>query len=73
MTSTDLPSSDVEMRKANKKPASLLVYGVVPVDPLTARWGYRKYDDGTAVWFLLRWATSPGPSPRCRGPQEGAS
>jgi anti-sigma regulatory factor (Ser/Thr protein kinase) len=48
-------------------------HGLVLVDALATRWGYRRYDEGTAVWFLLRWATAPSPSSCCRGRQEGAS
>lgn len=30
-------------------------YGLALVDTLATRWGYRRYHEGTAVWFLLRW------------------
>jgi anti-sigma regulatory factor (Ser/Thr protein kinase) len=35
-------------------------YGLALVDRLSARWGYRRHDDGavrgTTVWFLVRWS-----------------
>jgi|SRR5579859_854597 len=30
-------------------------YGLSLVDQLSDRWGHRSFDDGTVVWFLLRW------------------
>jgi anti-sigma regulatory factor (Ser/Thr protein kinase) len=30
-------------------------YGLALVDQLSTRWGHHTGDDGTAVWFLLRW------------------
>jgi anti-sigma regulatory factor (Ser/Thr protein kinase) len=36
-------------------------YGLSLVDQLATRWGHNRYNDGTAVWFLLRW-TQPASS-----------